>query len=74
MTGHPPIEELEAIALGEGGGGDAAAHARQCAECARELAWLRAEAQLVRRRHTSRRTVGPAALHSSATSGSSSGG
>ena len=50
MTGHPPIEELEAIALGEGGGADAAAHARQCAECARELAWLRAEAQLVRRR------------------------
>ena len=50
MTGHPPIEELEAIALGEGGGGDAAAHTRQCGECARELAWLRAEAQLVRRR------------------------
>jgi hypothetical protein len=51
MTGHPTVEELEAIALGEEpAGADAAAHTRQCAECARELSWLRTEAQLVRRR------------------------
>jgi hypothetical protein len=50
MTGHPTVEELEAIAFGEDAGTDAAAHARQCAQCARELSWLRTEAQLVRRR------------------------
>jgi hypothetical protein len=50
MTGHPSVEELEAIAFGQDAGADAAAHARQCAQCARELSWLRTEAQLVRRR------------------------
>jgi hypothetical protein len=50
MTSHPPIEELEAAALGESANPDVASHAAACAECARELAWLRAEAELVRRR------------------------
>ena len=50
MTGHPTFEELEAAALGEESRPEVLAHAGQCAECARELAWLRAEAQLVRRR------------------------
>ncbi|HWE25265.1 MAG TPA: hypothetical protein VG496_15110 [Myxococcales bacterium] len=50
MTGHPTIEELEAIAFGEEPGADVAEHTRQCAECAREVSWLRTEAQLLRRR------------------------
>jgi len=50
MTTHPTFEELEAAALGERSNPEVLAHAGQCAECARELAWLRAEAQLVRRR------------------------
>lgn len=50
MSGHPTFEELEAAALGEGALPEVVAHAGQCAQCARELAWLRAEAQLVRRR------------------------
>jgi hypothetical protein len=50
MTGHPTFEELEAAALGEEALPEVLAHAAQCAECARELSWLRAEAQLVRRR------------------------
>jgi hypothetical protein len=50
MTAHPTFEDLEAAALGEASSPEVLAHAGQCAECARELAWLRAEAQLVRRR------------------------
>lgn len=50
MTRHPTLEELEAAALGEDANPEPAAHAATCAECARELAWLRAEAELVRRR------------------------
>ena len=50
MSGHPSFEELEAVALGEAEGAAVEAHAADCAECARELSWLRAEAQLVRRR------------------------
>jgi hypothetical protein len=50
MTGHPSFEELEAAALGEDSRPEVLAHAEECGECARELAWLRAEAQLVRRR------------------------
>ena len=50
MTGHPSFEELEAAALGEESRPEVLAHAGECGECARELAWLRAEAQLVRRR------------------------
>ena len=50
MTAHPTLEELEAAALGEESRPEALAHAGRCAECARELAWLRAEAQLLRRR------------------------
>ncbi len=50
MTGHPTFEELEAAALGEEARPEVLSHAGQCAECARELSWLRAEAQLVRRR------------------------
>jgi hypothetical protein len=50
MTGHPTVEELEAIAFGQDAGADTAAHTLQCAQCARELSWLRTEAQLVRRR------------------------
>ncbi len=50
MTGHPTFEELEAAALGAEARPDVLAHAGRCAECARELAWLRAEAQLFRRR------------------------
>jgi len=50
VNAHPTLEELEAIASGEGAGAAAAAHTEQCAECVRELSWLRAEAQLLRRR------------------------
>jgi hypothetical protein len=50
MTAHPTFDELEAAALGGEARPEILAHAEKCAECARELAWLRAEAQLVRRR------------------------
>jgi hypothetical protein len=50
MTGHPTIEELEAVALGEGESAGARAHVEGCSECAREIAWLRAETELLRRR------------------------
>jgi hypothetical protein len=50
MTGHPTIEELEAVAFGEGADAEVRAHAERCSDCARELLWLRAEAELVRRR------------------------
>lgn len=50
MTAHPTFEELEAAALGEESRPEVVAHAGRCPECARELAWLRAEAQLLRRR------------------------
>ena len=50
MTGHPTIEQLESVALGEGESAEVDAHAETCAQCARELAWLRAESELVRRR------------------------
>jgi len=50
MTGHPSFEELEAAALGEERPPEVLAHAAECAECGREMAWLRTEAQLVRRR------------------------
>jgi len=46
MSGHPTFEELEAAALGEEARPEVLSHAGQCAECARELSWLRAEAQL----------------------------
>ena len=41
---HPDIEELESRT------GQALEHARTCAECARELAWLEAERALMARR------------------------
>ena len=44
MSAHPPVEELEALTA------EAAAHVAQCATCAREVAWLRAEKALVARR------------------------
>jgi hypothetical protein len=50
---HVPVEELEALALGELAPDRAApveAHARSCLECARELTWLRAERELLARR------------------------
>ena len=50
MSGHPSLEELEAVALGEAEAAGVDAHVASCAECARELSWLRAEAQLMRRR------------------------
>jgi hypothetical protein len=50
MTSHPTFEELEAAALGEVPNAEVSAHAAACAECGRELSWLRAEAELVRRR------------------------
>jgi hypothetical protein len=50
VTGHPSFEELEAAVLGEEPRPEVLAHAGRCEECARELAWLRAEGQLMRRR------------------------
>ena len=44
MTTHPDIEALES------GSADALQHAGGCAECARELAWLKAERALMARR------------------------
>lgn len=49
MSAHPSTEELEAVA-----GGQAAPaveeHVAQCAECGRELSWLKAERALISRR------------------------
>jgi anti-sigma factor RsiW len=53
MSGHVPIEELEALALGElepARAKEIEAHAGSCAACARELALLRAEQGLFARR------------------------
>lgn len=50
MTGHPELEELEALARAGSGGPELEAHLAQCAECARELAWLRAEQTMMARR------------------------
>src|SRR5712671_3039195 len=50
---HVPIEDLESVALGERPSQspvEIAAHVAQCAQCARELAWLRAENALLGRR------------------------
>lgn len=50
---HVPVEELEAVALGEPCGNHASeieAHVAQCAACGRELEWLRAEKALLDRR------------------------
>ena len=50
---HPTQEELEAVALGRSGASRAAeieAHVAGCADCSRELAWLRAEKALMARR------------------------
>ncbi len=52
---HLPVEDLEALALGEleAGRADAIrAHADACAGCSRELSWLRAERALLARRPT----------------------
>jgi hypothetical protein len=48
MSAHPELEQLEELALGQGAA--AAEHVAQCAECAREVAWLRAERLLMSRR------------------------
>jgi len=50
---HLPVEDLEACALGELGAtrlAEVEAHVAACADCARELAWLRAERTLLSRR------------------------
>ncbi len=50
---HVPVEDLEACALGELPAlrvAEVEAHAAGCADCARELAWLRAERTLLSRR------------------------
>ena len=50
---HVPVEDLEAVALGEAperSREEIAAHVEQCGDCARELAWLRAEKALLARR------------------------
>jgi len=50
---HVPVEDLEAVALGEAperSREEIAAHVAQCGDCARELAWLRAEKALLARR------------------------
>jgi hypothetical protein len=49
VSAHPDIEALEALALGRGAA-ESAAHVEQCAECRREVAWLRAEQALIARR------------------------
>jgi hypothetical protein len=49
VSAHPDIEELEALALGRRAA-ESEAHVAQCAECAREVAWLRAEHALIARR------------------------
>ncbi len=50
---HVPVEELESVALGEPtalSAEEIATHVAQCGDCARELAWLRAEKALLARR------------------------
>jgi hypothetical protein len=50
---HVPVEDLEAVALGERPSRspvEIATHVAGCADCARELAWLRAEKALLARR------------------------
>jgi len=49
MNGHPGIEELEAVAKGEGTA-EAAAHVAACAECGREVEWVKAERALFSKR------------------------
>lgn len=49
MSAHPDIEELEALASGQGGS-EGEAHVAECTECAREVSWLRAEQALLARR------------------------
>jgi hypothetical protein len=49
VSAHPDIEALEALAMGKGAA-ESASHVEQCAECAREVAWLRAERALIARR------------------------
>ena len=44
MSGHPSVEELEAMSA------QTVAHVAQCDACAREVAWLRAERALLSRR------------------------
>ena len=44
MSGHPSVEELEAMPA------EVAAHVAQCEVCAREVAWLRAERAMLSRR------------------------
>jgi hypothetical protein len=49
MSGHPELEELETLASGQGAA-EVEGHVAQCAECERELSWLRAERALMARR------------------------
>jgi hypothetical protein len=49
MTGHPELDELELLAAGQGTD-EIQKHALECAECAREVAWLKAEKTLFARR------------------------
>ena len=52
---HVPAEDLESAALGElprARMAEIEAHAASCAECARELSWVRAERALLARRPT----------------------
>src|SRR5205085_479176 len=49
MSAHVELEALETLALG-GSAPEAERHVAQCAECARELAWLKAERALLARR------------------------
>jgi hypothetical protein len=49
MSGHPEIDELEQLAKGRGTS-EIAAHVDGCAECAREVAWAKAEQALFARR------------------------
>ena len=49
MTGHPEMDELELLAAGQGAD-ELQQHVAACAECAREVAWLKAEKALFARR------------------------
>ncbi len=49
MSAHPELEDLESVAQGRPAP-EAERHVAECAECARELAWLRAERALIARR------------------------
>jgi len=53
MSAHLEQELIESIATGGFAGPDAKAHLAGCAECARELAWAKAERALLMRRPTS---------------------